>query len=224
MKRIGTCLFLILNAVAFTTPTAFVASPATAAQAPKKAPCQVCTMRGEGHAEEKVAATSTYKGKPYYFCSKGCKKEFDANPEEWMPPVLPRPAPAFSLKSVDGAQTTLASLKGKVVLVDFWATWCPPCVAAMPQLSKLHSRLASKGFSVVGISTDEGGVKKVKPFLAKRKLSYPIVLDTANVWKAYGVKGLPSMFLIGRDGQIVQQWAGKVDHKEVERAVEAALR
>jgi peroxiredoxin/YHS domain-containing protein len=215
MKTLWACLLLIMNVVAFAAPSS---------TAPKKAVCQVCSMRGEGHAAERVAATSTYKDEEYYFCAKACKAVFDKDPEWWMPPVLPRPAPKFALKDVNGAETASSkSLKGKVVLVDFWATWCPPCVKAMPQLQKLHDRLAPKGFTVVGISTDEGSVKKVKPFLAKWKLTYPLVLDSANMWKAFGVKGLPSMYLI-KDGLIVQQWAGEIEHKEVEKAVEAALK
>ena len=92
----------------------------------------------------------------------------------------------------------------------------------MPALQKLHDKYSAKGFSVVGISIDEEGAKKVKPFLAKRKFTYPILLDLdtkSPVWKAFGVHGVPALFLIDRNGQIVRQWTGKVNHKEVEKSV-----
>ena len=145
---------------------------------PAKAECVVCSAHGAAHGMEKPAAGMQYKGKTYYFCSKKEVAGFAKDPEGFMPPVLPRPAPAFALKSARGGTTTLSGLKGQVALIDFWATWCAPCVEAMPDLQKLHNRYAGKGFTVVGVSIDEDGMKSVGPFLAKRKFTYPILLDT----------------------------------------------
>jgi thiol-disulfide isomerase/thioredoxin len=193
---------------------------------PKKAVCLVCSQAGEEHGEEKPAGAVAYKGKTYYFCSKTEVANFVKDPDAYLPAPLPRPAPAFSLKKVTGETVTLAELsKGKVLLVDFWATWCGPCVKAMPDLQKLHDKLSSSGkFSVVGISIDEEGAKKVQPFLAKSKTkyTYPILLDTSDTWQQWGVKALPTVLLV-KDGQIVGSWTGKIDLKAVEEAVSKAV-
>jgi peroxiredoxin len=189
---------------------------------PKKAACVVCAANGEGHGEEKPAAGVRYKGKSYFFCNVKEVATFKQDPEAFMPPILPRPAPKTLGVKLDGASAAASEFQGKVLLVDFWATWCAPCVAAMPDLQKLHDKNASKDFSVVGISIDEEGAKKVKPFLARRKFTYPMLLDTdakAPVWKAFGVHGVPALFLINREGRIVNQWTGKVNHRDVEKAV-----
>ena len=196
---------------------------------PKKAVCLVCSQQGEEHGEEKPAGAVAYKGKTYYFCNKKEVQAFVKEPEAYLPAPLPRPAPAFTLKNVSGESVTLGELaKGKVLLVDFWATWCGPCVKAMPEIQKLHSRYASSGkFSVVGVSIDEEGARKVTPFLArqKTKVTYPILLDTAvdsPVWQQWGVKAVPSVMLV-KDGRIIRQWAGKVNLKEVEQSILQAV-
>ena len=193
---------------------------------PKKAVCVVCAANGEGHGEERPAAGMRYKGRAYFFCSAKEAVTFKQDPEAFMPPVLPRTAPRALGAKLDGAAVTLSDFEGKVTLVDFWATWCAPCVASMPDLQKLHDRYSDRGSSVVGVSIDEEGAKKVKPFLAKRKFSYPILLDAdgkSPVWKAFGVHGVPALFLVNRNGQIVRQWTGKVNRKEVEKAVAEIL-
>lgn len=194
---------------------------------PAKALCVVCTANGEGHDEEKPAAGVMYKGKAYYFCNAKEVETFKKDPDAYLPPVLPRPAPETLGAKLDGGEVMLADFKGKAILVDFWATWCAPCVKSMPEMQKLHDKYASKGFSLVGVSIDEEGAKKVKPFLAKRKLAYPILLDSNKkepVWKAFGVHGVPALFLIDQEGRIVRQWTGKIDRKEVEKAVEEVMK
>ena len=189
---------------------------------PKKAVCVTCSLNGEGHEEEKPAGGLMYKGKAYYFCNIAEVATFKADPEAYMPVILPRPAPESLGKMLDGTEVALKDYKDKVLLIDFWATWCSPCVKAMPEMQKLHNKLADKGFSAIGISIDEEGAKKVKPFQAKRKFTYPILLDTdkeSPVWKAFGVHGVPALFLVNRKGEIVQQWTGKINQKEVEKAV-----
>jgi peroxiredoxin/YHS domain-containing protein len=191
---------------------------------PKSAVCVVCEANGEGHAEEKPAAGVRYKGKSYYFCNAKEVAEFKKDPESFMPPVLPRTAPELKLKTLDGSAATLADYRGKVVLVDWWATWCKPCIAAMPDVEKLHVKYAPKGFMALGVSIDEDGIRKVKPFLDKRKFTYPIVLDAAGQWKSWSIRAIPAMFLVDKDGRIVRQWTGKVDRNEIEKAVAGLLK
>ena len=167
-----------------------------------------------------------YKGKAYYFCDKPAIDAFLKDPEGFLPLPIPRPAPEFAIKNLSGEKVSLDNYKGKVVLLDFWATWCKPCVTSMPELQKLHAKYADKGLIVLGVSIDEKGAKVVKPFIEKRKFSYPIALDSSDkpAWKSYRVKGVPALFLIDKEGDIIRQWTGKPDKKEVEEAVQSALK
>jgi peroxiredoxin/YHS domain-containing protein len=196
----------------------------TFAQTPKEAICVVCQLTEGATKPEKVAAKSEYQGTAYYFCAQKCKEEFDADPAAYLPPVLPRPAPNFMLPNLAGEKIALESYRGKVVLLDFWATWCKPCVKSMPALQTLHGQFASRGFTVLGISTDEEK-KKIKPFIEKHKIVYPILVDSENdpAWEGYKVKIIPMMFLVNQSGEIVQQWAGATNLKEVESAVASLL-
>lgn len=192
---------------------------------PAKALCLICSQSGEG--EEKPAGAASYKGKTYYFCNNGEIERFLKDPEAYIPAPVPRPAPPFALKTLAGETVTLESpaLRGKLVLVDFWATWCAPCVKAMPELQKLHAKYALRGnFTVVGISLDEEGSQKVTPFLAKSKtkLTYPILLHGETIWKDWGVKSVPSVLLV-KDGQILKHWSGQVDIKEIETTLREKL-
>jgi peroxiredoxin len=191
---------------------------AAALAAPKRAECAVCR---EG--EEPVKATAMHQGKEYYFCSTNCRDQFLKDPGSFVKSAAPRPAPAFSLKTLDGRTVSLADQKGKVVLLDFWATFCAPCVKAMPKLQKLHDEHAARGFTVIGIATDEKGASVVAPVVAKTKVKYPIVLANEAAWKEYDVRTLPTMFLIDRGGRIVKQFGGTVDHKTVEAEVKRLL-
>jgi peroxiredoxin/YHS domain-containing protein len=199
-----------------------IAGIASAAAPPKKAICRVCQVHEGEDEPEKVVASATYEGREYHFCSEKCKKTFEEDPVAYVPPVLPRPAPAFTLKALDGKEVASQSFQGKAVLVDFWATWCQPCVTAMPRLEKLHSELAGKGFAVVGVSIDEGaeGQKKAQEFVQKRKIDYPMYLDATATpaWSVFHVRAIPAMFLIDAQGRVVRQWTGKVDLAEVEKA------
>lgn len=195
------------------------------AQQPQTAICSVCRVH-EGETEpEKIAASTTYKGATYYFCSKNCRKTFESDPEAYIPPVFPRPAPNFTVKNLSGETATLEKFRGKVVLLDFWATWCKPCVKSMPALQQLHERYSGRGFTVLGVSTDVNAEKVVPRFIAKRKISYPIFLDseTEPAWEKYRVIVVPMLFLIDRKGQIVQQWTGEIDPQAVERALSGVL-
>lgn len=113
-----------------------------------------------------------------------------------------KPAPALTVKDINGKPVALESLKGKVVLLDFWTTWCPPCRADAPALEKLHKRYGSKDLAIVGISVSEERAV-VEGYLAKHPKSYPIVLTTENQFPpAYQVRAFPTYIVIERDGNI----------------------
>ena len=195
--------------------------------APSKALCLVCKVTEGATEEEPVKAVRTYEGKEYGFCSEKCAKAFTADPAAYLPPEFPRPAPPFDLKDLSGNAVSNASLMGKVVLLDFWATWCAPCRKSMPELQALHKKYAERGFSVVGVSIDEGGPSKVKKFVSSMKITYPIAMDSekAPAWDAFMVKAVPAAYLLDREGQIVAQWTGAPPTgKELESKLEELLR
>jgi peroxiredoxin len=110
----------------------------------------------------------------------------------------------FTLKDLSGKTWTFSELRGKVVLVNFWATWCPPCRKEMPDLEKLYERFGSKGLVVLGISDEEAA--KVEPFIRERKVSFPVLLDPGRkVNEMFVVDGIPKSFVYDRDGKLVTQ-------------------
>ena len=112
-------------------------------------------------------------------------------------------APDFALKDVDGKTVHLSDYKGKVVLLDFWATWCAPCKIEIPWFMEFEQQYKDKGFAVLGVSMDDDGWTVVKPYLQQMKINYRVVLGNDKVGEAYGgVDSLPTTFLIDRDGRI----------------------
>jgi cytochrome c biogenesis protein CcmG/thiol:disulfide interchange protein DsbE len=144
-----------------------------------------------------------------------------------------KPAPEVTFKDLDGKSGTLGQYKGKVVLVNFWATWCDPCYVEIPWLIEMQQKYEAKGFTVLGISMDEEGKTAVAPFLAKERFSvngqklpmnYPIVIGNDEVADKFGgLLGYPTSFLISRDGKIVKKVQGLVSYDEIAKAIEAQL-
>lgn len=188
-----------------------------------RAVCAVCGPR-EGSGFEEVKATATYKGKQYFFCSLECKVEFLEDPQAFLVTDAGKPAPAFSLKTFDGKPVSLADHRGKVVLLDFWATFCAPCVAALPELQALHAKHAANGFAVVGVTVDDRAAL-VRKATSRANVTYPILRATPEVWNAYKVNALPALILVGRDGNIIRRYGGEADKTamlaEIERAIAA---
>jgi peroxiredoxin len=208
MRRLATILLLLV--------VAFAAFPAD-----EQAICAVCGPR-EGAGFEPVKAHATHKGKAYAFCSLKCKVEFLKNPDEFLVTDEGKPAPAFTLKSFDGKPLSLADLRGQVVLLDFWGTFCIPCVNALPELQALHAKNASRGFAVVGVTVDDRAAMVAKA-TSRAKVTYPIVQATPAVWSAYKVNALPSLVLVGRDGRIVKRFGGEADRAGMLATIEQAL-
>jgi thiol-disulfide isomerase/thioredoxin len=118
-------------------------------------------------------------------------------------------------------------MRGSVVLLDFWATWCKPCVKSMPELDAMYRDYQKLGLVVVGVSVDQGDdrVKKVTKFLDKKPVGYPIVIDGEGnaSWEAFQVAALPTLYLIDREGRIVERWTGIVDMQAVRNSVDRAI-
>jgi thiol-disulfide isomerase/thioredoxin len=121
-------------------------------------------------------------------------------------------APGWTLRNLEGKPVKLSDFKGKVVLLNFWATWCPPCREDIPELIALQKQYAPQGLVVVGVSMDEGGAAGVARFLKSKEINYPIVMGTPELAEAYGgIEVLPTTFLIDRDGRIVDGLEGATD-------------
>jgi thiol-disulfide isomerase/thioredoxin len=120
-------------------------------------------------------------------------------------------APDFKLKDLAGSEVSLASLKGKVVLLDFWATWCGPCKAAMPTMQKLHDEYGSKGVVILGVNTWEQKADAAKDYMASKKFTYGCLLRGDDLAAAYGIKGIPTLVVIGKDGKIAEIEVGLSD-------------
>jgi thiol-disulfide isomerase/thioredoxin len=135
-------------------------------------------------------------------------------------------APDFVLDRVDGktGQLRLSELRGHVVLLDFWATWCPPCLAMMPTLHELYRDWHPRGAEFVGIDSDGsmGSREDLQAFLAQNPFPYPVVVDDRNVGGAYGVSSIPHIAIIGRDGKIARVFVGGVGRAQLESALAAA--
>lgn len=131
---------------------------------------------------------------------------------EFVPSAQPYPAPAIPLADTSGQSVELSNLRGKLVLVNLWATWCEPCLREMPSLERLQSRLGER-IAVLAVSEDRGGDKIVAPFIAKLGLkSVKIYIDPkSEVGHAFGARGLPTSFLIDRDGKVLGRVEGAAE-------------
>ena|SRR5579862_2691074 len=139
-------------------------------------------------------------------------------------PQSRKEAAGFTLRDDSGKNIQLAALKGKVVLLNFWATWCHGCVQEMPWIVEYADRYRSGGLAVLGVAMDEEGWEKVKPFLERKKLNYPVVVGTEAVAQAYGgVEDLPSTFLIDREGRVAAAYKGMIDREKCEADIRALL-
>jgi cytochrome c biogenesis protein CcmG/thiol:disulfide interchange protein DsbE len=132
-------------------------------------------------------------------------------------------APNFTLMDADGKSVKLSDYKGKVVLLDFWATWCGPCKIEIPWFIEFQRKYKDRGFTVLGVSMDEGW-PIVKEFAQEFKMNYPVVLGNDEVGQAFGgVEVLPTTFIIDKQGRIVNTHMGLVSKDEMEKQIEDLL-
>jgi cytochrome c biogenesis protein CcmG/thiol:disulfide interchange protein DsbE len=135
-----------------------------------------------------------------------------------------KPAAAFALQEVTGKTIQLADFHGKVVLLDFWATWCTGCKMEIPWFETFQSAYGRKGFAVVGVSLDEDGWKVLKPFLEEHKIPYTMLLGDHPMAKRYGIGNLPDTFLIDRQGRVAAAYKESlVDKDNVEANIKTLL-
>jgi len=133
-------------------------------------------------------------------------------------------APNFTLASVNGDTVELAKLKGRVVVVNFWATWCGPCRAEIPAFLDVYKEYKSKGLEIIGISLDHDGWPVVKPFVEKFKITYPVVLGGRKVSDDYGgITAIPATFIVDRDGNLVAKHLGTLSKSKFEKIVRELL-
>lgn len=137
----------------------------------------------------------------------------------------PQPVPDTTLTALDGQTIDLGAQDGRVLLVNFWATWCAPCRKEIPDLAELQSTFGDQGLTVIGVSLDEGGESTVRPFLEKFDVNYPIVVDPeGNVEAQFGaIYGLPTTYVVDSDGQIVRRIVGLFPTDEMRPKIEALL-
>jgi thiol-disulfide isomerase/thioredoxin len=125
--------------------------------------------------------------------------------------------PAFDLESVNGIRFSSKALQGKVALVDFWATWCAPCIAEIPQYNELYKRYQDQGFVVVGVTVRSGWASDIKPDAERLKMAYPVVVGNDDVEKGFGgIWGFPTTFLVNRKGQIYKTYTGTSPQKQAQ--------
>ena len=131
--------------------------------------------------------------------------------------------PLFCRPGLDGKPVDLAGHNGKVLLIDFWASWCAPCVIAIPHFRDWQARWGGRGFQVVGISMDDAAAD-AKAAAVRLKVNYPVVMGDARLAGQFGgILGLPVEMLVGRDGRIMAIWQGETPPETIEKAVRGAL-
>ena len=153
----------------------------------------------------------------------GCVGTSKAN----KPLVILQPAPEFSLKNVLGGEVKSSDFKGKVLVIDFWATWCVPCKVEIPHYNELRSKLKDQGVEFLGVTYDSGSsVKNVVPFLTELKIEYPVVMGTDAIDEALGGHpGYPTTFLVGKDWKVYRKIFGSAENKiqNLEKDITALL-
>jgi peroxiredoxin len=134
-----------------------------------------------------------------------------------------KPAPNFALKDASSADIRLSDYRGKVVLLNFWATWCHGCMVEIPWFMEFKNKYKNGGLAVIGVSMDDDGWKSVKPFMEQKKMNYTVVIGTEDLARQYGVTEMPMTLLIDRNGKIAASHSGVVDPSAWESEIRRLL-
>ena len=127
------------------------------------------------------------------------------------------PAPDFSLPNLDGDMVRLSDFRGRVIMLNIWATWCPACVEEMPAMEKLHQKLQNEGLEIVAVSIDASGLDAVKPFMETHKLTFSTLMDPdGEIRRLYRITGVPESIIIDQQGVIVERILGPRDWASTE--------
>jgi peroxiredoxin len=133
-------------------------------------------------------------------------------------------APEFALPDLDGKVVKSSDLRGKVVILDFWATWCPPCRQEVPHFVALQSKYRDQGLAIVGLSLDKGGAGDVKPFVEEYNVNYMMLIANDQTARDYGgITGIPTTFVLDKDGKIVKRFMGFTDPAVFEETIRPLL-
>lgn len=134
-------------------------------------------------------------------------------------PGAGRPAPAWTMKDLDGRTVRSDDYRGKVVVLNFWATWCPPCRREIPELRSFQRTHEAEGVVVIGAATDTESIPHLKSFVERHRINYPVLLAHPEVQQTFAVTSLPSTWVIGRDGQVLARYLGALTEAELNRVV-----
>src|ERR1700674_696552 len=168
-----------------------------------------------------------------YFADKATRVKPKITGKVDSPAFSAQRAPDFTLKDLDGKDVSLSQFKGKVVLINFWATWCDPCYIEIPWLIEMQQKYSGKGFTILGVVLDEEGKSVVAPWVAKERfnvdgqklpMNYPILLGNDAVGDKFGgLLGYPTSILISRDGKMIKRVTGILTYDEISKAIESQL-
>ncbi len=155
----------------------------------------------------------------------GCGSSPNADSEAGPEAAAARaPAPDFTLPSLDGETVHLSGYRGRVVLLDFWATWCGPCRAEIPNLKAIRDAYGPRGFEIIGVSLDDAGPQVVRDFVEREGIRYPIVMGDPGLADRYGgVEVIPTAFLIDREGRVAARLVGFKAEEELSSRIEPLL-
>ena len=156
----------------------------------------------------------------------GCNPRPDGAAPEQSSVDAPKPAPEFELENILGGTLKSADIKGKVAIIDFWATWCQPCIVEIPTLNEIHKEHDGKGVQMLGITVLSGDIEEIKPKVQEFKMQYPVVVGNDDVVDGFGgIIGWPTTFIVTKDWKIYKRYlgytAGKKD--QIKRDIETLL-